>query len=85
MVAFLPRSQQQNQQVLGWNHSSHPFQHTDKTEWRNHLGSQLPKLFTDLLLIYGLQPWRPKYGTTDSSMLTDLASSLQGIVHLIYR
>ena len=30
MVAFLPRSQQQNHQVLGWNPSSHTFQYTDK-------------------------------------------------------
>ena len=39
-----------------------------------------------MFLIYCLQPWRPKYGTMDSSILTDCSSnSLQGIVHLIYR
>ena len=51
MVAFLPRLQQQDQEVLGWNHSSHPIQHTDKTEWRNQAGSQLPKICSHILLV----------------------------------
>ena len=42
--------------------------------------------FTGLFLIYCLQPWRPKYATMDHlCWLIALASSLQDIVHLIYR
>ena len=89
MVASLPRSQQKNQQVLGWNHSSHPFQHTDKTEWRNQAGLRLSKICNQILLVcfsYTV------YSHGDQSMLpwihlcwlVALASILKGIIHLIY-
>ena len=90
MVAILPRSQQQNYQVLGWNHCSHPFQHTNKTKWGNQAGSQLPKICSKILLVcfsYTI------YSHGDQSMvpwihlcrLIALASSLQSIVRLICR
>ena len=90
MVAFLPRSQQQNHQVLGWNHNSHPFQHTDETEWRNQAGSQLPTICSQILLV--CFPYTI-YNHGDQSMvpgihlywLIALTSSFRGIVHLIYR
>ena len=70
--------------------SSHPFQHTDKTEWRNQAGLQLPKICSQILLVclsYTV------YSHDDQSIVPwiylcwriALGSSLQDIVHLIYQ